>query len=466
MPSPGELYLYPVVLEWLRAMGLTTHPVALVAVSHLVTALLVGQSLRPSALARALVSPQGVPARQRYKRVARCWDRKWLSPAWLSPRLVRAALALVPPDPMGTRTAGLTHLALDSVRCGPWEVFTVGVVWCGRVVPVGWAVLPYPWPKRRFTPTVCALLVQVAATWPATRPAHLVADRAFGSRAVLDTVRAVDWGFTLRLRAGHTVTVGGQLHVVRDRVRQARLGAWTSTVAQYGPEGARGSQGGGGKTAPSGQLVVGRGLVVLPWHQRDAGSARQRAQQHARRQRHLAGKHPGQAPDASCETAAWVVLFSSHSSWRGALDSYRRRWATEGSYRDAQGGWDGRHGWDLEPVLTRLHCPLHVERVVGLWALGSLVQTYVGQRVAQPTTPAVVQRVVRQWTTTGRLSPWARGHFALTDPSGALRPWLSATLITGATRLRYVDAACSRTHSTHAPPRTHSSTRTSLPCAA
>src|SRR5438128_8499226 len=111
------------------------HATALVALAHLVTALLVGQSLRPTALMRALSSPVPVPARQRYKRVARAWTRPWLSPAWLVPRLVPAALALVPAD-----RDGVTHLALDSVRCGGWEVFTLGVVWRGRVVPVGWAV--------------------------------------------------------------------------------------------------------------------------------------------------------------------------------------------------------------------------------------------------------------------------------------------------------------------------------------
>src|SRR2546428_12419415 len=116
----------------------------------------------------AFASPLPVPARQRYKRVARAGTRPWRSPAWLVPRLVPAALALVPAE-----RDGVTHLALDSVRCGGWEVFTLGVVWHGRVLPVGWAVLPYPWPKGRFTPTVCALIRQVAAGLPAERAAAL-----------------------------------------------------------------------------------------------------------------------------------------------------------------------------------------------------------------------------------------------------------------------------------------------------
>src|SRR5919197_5240879 len=137
MLSPQELY--PLVLTWLQALEVCSHPTALGALAHLVVALLCGQSLRPSSVMRALLSPKPVPARQRYKRVARFWERPWLTPAWLTPRLVRAALALVDPDGWG-HTAGLTHVVLDSVRCGPWEVFSLGVVWHGRVVPVSWAV--------------------------------------------------------------------------------------------------------------------------------------------------------------------------------------------------------------------------------------------------------------------------------------------------------------------------------------
>jgi hypothetical protein len=87
--------LYPLVQTWLQALELPCPPLALSALAHLVGALLCGQSLRPSALMWALLSPQAVPARQRYKRVARLWERPWLTPAGLTPLLVRAALALV-----------------------------------------------------------------------------------------------------------------------------------------------------------------------------------------------------------------------------------------------------------------------------------------------------------------------------------------------------------------------------------
>src|SRR6266498_2864200 len=111
MPSAD---LYPLVLDWLRAVFAVAPPpsAAQSALAHLVTAVLLSQRLRPSALMRALPSPAPLPARQRSKRVARAWTRPWLSPAALTPRLVRAALALVAPDPPGYPTAGWTHLAL------------------------------------------------------------------------------------------------------------------------------------------------------------------------------------------------------------------------------------------------------------------------------------------------------------------------------------------------------------------
>jgi len=422
MPSPIELY--PVVVVWLQALGLTTHPTALVALAQLVTALLAHQSLRPSALMRALLSPIDVPAAQRYRRVRRSWDRPWLTSTWLTPSLVRAALALVAPP------AGWTvHLALDSVRCGPWEVFTVGVVWCGRVLPVGWGVLPYPWPKKRFTPTVCAVVRQVASAWPSDVPAHLVADRAFPGRLFFETLRTVGWGWTVRLQARSSVTVGGQRQWARALLTGAREGVWTLVAGTYGS----------GPQAVPGRLVVGRGLVVLPAHQRTEGSLRHRARQFARRQQHLASKHRRQAPDASQETDRWVILFTSHTTAPAASGSYRLRWGTEGTYRDAQGGWDGQHGWDLEPVLTRARDAMHVERLVGLWALGAMIQTWIGQQLAQQvataTAPAAVAAVVAQWTTTGRLSVWARGQFALQDRSGHLRAWLVQTLTAGAQHL-------------------------------
>lgn len=115
----------PLVLAWLNALEVGRQRTGRAALVVLVTAVLVAQSLRPAALMRALLSPRPVPARQRYKRVAHRLNSPWLTPEWLTPVLVRAALTEVAPTPTGP-LVGLTHLALDSVRCGRWEIFTLG----------------------------------------------------------------------------------------------------------------------------------------------------------------------------------------------------------------------------------------------------------------------------------------------------------------------------------------------------
>ena len=419
MLSPEEVY--PLAQAWLTAMEIVGHRTAVAAVAHLVTALLLGQSLWTASLMRVVGSRLPVPARQRYKRVARAWTRPWLTPGWLTPRLVRAALALVAPE-----AAAEVLVALDSVRCGRWEIFTVGVVWQGRVLVVGWAVLPYPWPKGQFTPTVCALVRQIAAAWPVgTRP-HLVADRGFPSGPFFQTLRAAGWGWTVRLRArDHVRCAAGELRPVRALLAGATVGHW-----QVWPQ----AQFGGGKGAVTATLVVGRGLLVLPRHQRGPGSLAARARQRQARDTHLRDKHPGQGPDASVETDPWVVLFTTAPGWQAAVTSYRQRWATEGSYRDAQGGWDGQHGWGLERLVAGLAERARVERVVGLWALGALLQTWIGAQLRQ-TDDLTARAIAAQWTTTGRLSVWGHGRFAFTDPSGALRPWLTTTLRGGADRI-------------------------------
>ena len=54
--------------------------------------------------------------------------------------------------------------------------------------------------------------------------------------------------------------------------------------------------------------------------------------------------------------------------------------------------------------------------------------------------PVAVQEMVGEWTTTGRVSVWARGRFALTDPSGRLTGWLEQVLRRGAAAVAPADA--------------------------
>ena len=412
--------LYPGVHDVVQALGVVRPAAGAASVASLVTGVLLGPSLRRAELGRAQASERSVPARQRYLRVARGLTRPWLSSAELTPHLIRAALAVVD-DPV-------PHLAMDTVRCGAWESITVGIVWHGRVLPIGWEVLPYPWPKGQFTPTVVRLLWRISAAWPDERRPHLVADRGFPSLVLFRTLEQLGWGWTLRLRAKLTVGVEGTARHLRDLLAQARPGVWTGQAITYGT----------GRQRVSGHLVLGRGdaLPILPQHQANPGSARQRRRQQVARQQEVRGKHPERRASLAEQTDGWLILFTSHADWLSASRSYTRRWSAEGSYRDAQGGYDGRHGWNLEDTLERLTDPALVDRVFGLWALGTLVQSWIGHRLGDTHVPDAVREVRAQWTTSGRLSVWMRGRFALTDPSDSLHPWLLDTLAALPLRLR------------------------------
>ena len=420
MRSPATVY--PAVLAVLVALGLTTHATAQAALAQRVLAVLTAQSLAPADLARALLSARSVPARQRLLRVARTWKCPLLTSGRLTPVLVCAALRLAP--------AAQPLLALDSVRCGGWEIFTIGLVWHRRTLLVGWAVLPYPWPKGRFTPTVAALLEQVAAAWPAEAPPPtLLADRGFPSVRFFRTLVRLHWAFTVRLRASDVVLVQGERHTVRAVLAGAVPEQWASQPATYTGD------------AATGLLVLGRGIVVLPQHQRDQGSARARVALARRRVHDLHAKHPRQRADHAAETDSWVALFTTQPTALAAVRTYRYRWAIEGTYRDAQSGCNGRQGWNLEPTIAQAHSSEHVERLVGLWALALLVQTWIGDQVNRPTAPAAVRHVEAQWTTSKRVSVAQRGRYALLDRSGALDEWLVASVHAAAQRIRTPAAA-------------------------
>jgi len=412
--------VYALLLPWLAALGVAPHRRTARALCERLTAVLLAQTLTPADLVRTVLSDLPTSARSGFRRLARTWVAPTLTAAWLTPLLVRAALALC-------WTTGTTPLvALDSVRCGGWEIFTLGLVVHKRCLLLGWAILPYPLPKQAFTPTICALLARVAAAWPAeVPPPHLLADRGFPSVKLFRLLRQLDWGFTLRLRATDWVTLPRQSKQrVRALLQTARDGGWTSWAeVQYA-------------SGPRAQLVVGRGLCVLPWHQQDAGSARARARRAERRSHDLHSKHPRQRPDASAATDRWVVLFTTCTSWRAATSTYAQRWAIEGTYRDAQSGWDGRHGWNLEPLVAKQRAVRSVEGIVGLWALALLVQTWVGDGLSEPATlPPGPRRVVRSWSVSLRLSVWARGRLAFGDQSGQLQHWVCERLRAGRARL-------------------------------
>ena len=411
VPAPG---LYAMVLAWFNALGYPAHLTARNALAWHIATVLAAQSLRPADRTRSFLNAVAVPACQRFRRMARALTRLAFSPTALTPVLVPAVLALV----RGFRK-GVVFLALDSLRCGRWEIFVVGLVWKSRTIPVAWAVVPYPWPHGVVTTKVVALVRSVAAVWPAGYGVpHLLADRGMPSKRLFQALAEAHWGWTIRLGARSWVVtdtydgvVGGLLDDAGPEVRE-----WAATFGKR-------------RGATAARLVVRRpGQAEPPRHQRGPASRRRHAQQRAQRLRDVRDKHLG-SPGAMV-TDGWMALFTTMATPQAALAAYRRRWAIEGSFRDAQSGWDGHHGWDLEPLVTRQTDAEKVARLVGLWALSSLVQTWVGDQVVMG--PKTVRQTAEQWTTSQRVSVWGRGRFALTETHGGFTTWLQMTMNRGA----------------------------------
>jgi hypothetical protein len=396
--------VYALVSQVLQAVLRPPHATGFAALSALVWAVLVAQSLHPADLVRALPDLATAHARQGFRRVQRGLRRTGLTSAALTPHLVAAVLRLIPD--------GELLLVLDSSRCGPWEIFTLGVRCGGRVLPVGWQVLPYPWPKRQYTPTVLALLNRVLACWPADRAVHLVADRGFPSKALvrrLDELRR--WrrlGYTLRLTIGTWVTLAdGRTVRLAELVGNPRAGRWQSWTAHY--PGCRTT------LAPT-RLVAGRGLPVWPRHQCGPADQARRQARAQRRAAHLTSK--GQMQAVATDTV-WCLL-TTETTWTAAVSRYSGRFSTEGTYRDLK-------EWGWETRVSALTDAAAVEGLTGLAILSYLAQVELGVAAGR-TQEAGARARQRQWTTTDRLSPFSRGRLVLHDHAHDWCPWLQTAL--------------------------------------
>lgn len=399
-----ESAVYPVVVGLVQAVAQVRHLGTTDAVSQLLWAVLMSQSVRTAEVARALGDERAAGARQAMRRVRRALGRASLSSAVLTPGLIAAASRLVPGGPV--------TLVLDSTRCWRWEVFTIGVLFHGRVLPVAWSVLAYPWPKGQFTPTVVALLNRVFVAWPRDRTVHLVADRGFPSLALFECLRrwtrTLDVGYTIRLRAGDWVRAAGLGAVrVRDLLTDTAPDVWRMWRASYLKAGAASS--------PA-LLVIGRATPAFPAHQSGPADQTRREQRAAQRQAHILSKgHPG----ALATDTIWALL-STHPDAAAARAAYERRFATEPTYRDLK-------GWGLETALAQEPSATHVDGRLGLAALTYFVQAAVGAAAGR-TSDRLARARQQQWSTTDRLSVFWRGRQVLHDRAHDWSPWLSATL--------------------------------------
>jgi hypothetical protein len=346
----------------------------------------------------------------------------------LTPVLLRAGLTLLRACGQDPGLGTPWRLALDSVRNGSWEVFTVGLVLPGRVLPVAWAVLPYPWPQGHFRPTVDTLVARLLRSWPAGEPVLLLADRAFPAKSFFRTLARGGAGWAVRLQARHHVTTAaGHCCQVGELLAAADPAGIATQAVTFGA----------GADAVRGLLVItGRDLLVVPTHQRGPGSFAARAKRQARKQQQLTTKYAGRRGTSHDE---WLVIFTTEPEPELALRHYGMRWPIEGTYRDAQGGWDGQHGWNYDAVVVRRASAAEVDALTGLWALGTLVQTWLGLGLTASDAPPAVRAMLPSWSTSGRLSWWLRGRFAMESPEPVMHQWILERL--GAAQPALVDAA-------------------------
>ena len=401
----SDVTVYPLLLAVVESVWGRVHEASLFAVTDVVWAVLCCQSLHPADVARALPGLQTTKARQAMRRVRRLYQRRITRSDALTPLLIRVVLLVVAPGPV--------TVVLDSTRCGPWEIFTVGACFSsGRVVPLAWSILPYPWPKRQFTPTVTALLTRTLAAWPADRALHLVADRGFPSvELFLTLTRRVGTrcvGFTIRLRMGDYVTlVDGRSVAVGALVDATGVASWRCLVASY----VRSKT-----TGPASQLVIGREEPLYPLHQRGPGDQARRASRAAQRAAYLQRK--GQ-PNAIAHDGIWALL-TTETTAAAAVAQYRKRFSTEGMYQD----W---MAWNLERIATREPDPTCLDSMLGIAALTYVVQSVIGAAAGRTRIPELRARQ-QQWTTTDRLSVAWRGRQVLHDYAFPWQPFVRTVL--------------------------------------
>ncbi len=207
---------YSKVLGWVNSRLVGTHLTVVRTVAWALLCILVAQRVTPACLARAIPAQESGSARTRLRRVNRWWQGPELDLGELSPKLIQAALALLPIEQV-------VVVAMDTTRCGNWEIWQAGVVFAGHTLPVAWAVVPYPWPKGRVRQTTLALVGQLQRAMPPGLMWAFVADRGFPSAILFARLRQGRTDWTVRLRLSDWVEVAGVYAMVREHLEAGRV---------------------------------------------------------------------------------------------------------------------------------------------------------------------------------------------------------------------------------------------------
>jgi hypothetical protein len=396
---------YTPVYRWVKQVLGDTHTTVVATVAWAVLCLLVAQRVTSAALARALPAEQAGSGRSCLRRIRRWWSGPALDQATISPALIRLALALLAADHP-------VVVALDTTRLGPWEVWLAGIVVAGRTLPIGWAVIPYPWPKGYFRATTLALIQQLQQAFPAGVRWTLVADRGFPSAVLFAQLRQGGTDFSVRLRLSDWVTVDRVYATVSAHLTAGRLVVGQRTAAMIG----RGTL---EQPLVPAAIVVSAAVVTPPRHKQNPGTARERAhraEQHAKHRQHKQGRKT-KLPSAVAQRYAQTwVLFTTASTVAQAVAEYAGRMSIEETYRD----W--HHHWAVRAAVVGLPTEAMVTRLIGVVCLAYTVQMHLGQRVRRD--PMSQQRRA-QWTVTDRISWFWCGQRLFDDPGYDWSGWLA-----------------------------------------
>jgi hypothetical protein len=396
---------YAHVHRWVKHVLGSTHTTIVVTVAWAVLCLLVAQRVTSAALARALPAKQAGSGRSCLRRVRRWWCGPALDQATISPALIRLVLTLLAAHQP-------VVVALDTTRLGSWEVWMAGIVVAGRTLPIGWAVLPYPWPKGRFRTTTLALIQRLQTAFPSGVHWTLVADRGFPSAVLFAQLRQAGTGFSVRLRLRDWVTVAGVYATVVEHLEAGRLGVGQRTAATMG-------RGRLEQPLVPGWVVVSAAVTAPPRHKQNPGTARERAKRakaHAQHRAHKQGRKTKPPSAAAQRYAQTWVLFTTAPTVEQAVAEYAQRMSIEETFRD----WHS--GWGVRAAVVDLPTETMVDRLIGMVCLTYNLQMHLGQRVS--TDPVGQQRRV-QWTVTDRVSWFWCGQRLFDDPGYDWSGWLA-----------------------------------------
>jgi hypothetical protein len=396
---------YESVYAWVKQGIGRTHRTVGGTVAWAVLCMVVAQRVTPAALARALPYEQAGSGRSCLRRVRRWWQGPAWAQAEMSPQVIRQALR-VPPS------AQAVVVAMDTTRVGPWEVGLAGIVVGGRSLPIGWAGIPYPWPKGHYRATTLALITQLQAAFPPGVRWSVVAARGFPSAALFAQLRAGGTDCSIRLRLNDWVRIAGVYAKVREHLAAGRLRVGQRTAATVGN---------GQSTQPlvRGWVVVSAAVAPPPPHKQNPGTQRERltrARRHARHRQHKRGRKTTPPSALAQRYAQTWVLFATAPTKAQAVREYACRMASEETFRD----W--HHHWAVRTAPVSLPTEAMVTRLIGTVCRAYTLQLLVGSQVGRTPTS---QRRRAQWTVTGRSSWFWCGHRVFTDPGYDWSSWLT-----------------------------------------